>query len=249
MTIATAPPDPTAGTAQNIITDGMFDAGLIGEGEVPTSDQFTSGMRRLNKIVNYFQTKGIKLFMQNDYALTAPILQVGLGLYSFGPGGNVSMNKPLKVLEGTAYYTDITNQNRRPIITLSRNEWDSMSTITEQGTVTGYYVDKQLLTLNVNLWMVPDTLNATGAVHLILLQQVGNFAFITDTMAFPPEWALALEWGFAFQVCTGQPPEVIERCKENAVFFQSELEDWDVEDASVVFQPDQRGRFVGRRFS
>lgn len=236
---------PVAETCEQIITDAMFDAGLLGRGEEPDSEDFATHMRRLNKLVNYLQTKGLKLWMQEDYSLTAPILQAGVGQYQLGPAGNVPMTKPRRVIEG--YYSD-SNQDRRPLILMSRNEWDTLSTITSQGTITAFYPDKQQLSVNVNLWLVPDITAASGTVHLILDTQVGNFAQITDTMAFPPEWALTLEWGLANQLSTGQPASVIERCAMNAAFYQSELEDWDVEDASTSFQPDTRGQFVGRRF-
>jgi hypothetical protein len=244
MPIASAA--PSAQTCDEIITDAMADAGLIGQGDSPNSEDFATNMRRLNKLVNYLQTKGLKLWVQQDYGLTAPLLQTGVGLYTFGPAGSVVMTKPRRVIE--AYYAD-SNQNRRPLIVLSRNEWDTLSTISTKGTVTGYFVDKQQLSLNINLWLVPDSTAATGTVHFIFDRQIGNFSQITDTMAFPPEWALTLEWGLAHQLSTGQPQSVIDRCKENAFFYQAELEDWDVEDPSTSFQPDQRTQFTGRRFS
>jgi hypothetical protein len=226
----------------------MFDAGLVQMGDTPNSEELPTYMRRLNKMVNYFMIKGIKLFVQEDYALQAPILQQGVGgqgnPYTFGPGGMVNMAKPRRCTD--AYYTD-SNANRRPLICMSRNEWDNLSTTTTQGTVTSFYADKQLATLNIYLWLVPDATAATGAVHLILDEQINNFAMLTDAMAFPPEWSLALEWGLADQISTGQPASVIENCKVNAQFYREELEGWDVEDASTSFAPDQRGQFVGRR--
>jgi hypothetical protein len=234
---------PIPSTCYQIICDAMYDAGLIGRGDEPTSEDLAENMRRLNKYVNYLQTRGLKLFVQEDFPLT---VTAGQGLYTFGPNGTTVMPKPRRVVE--AYYAD-NNQNRRPLLPMSRNEWDTLSTITTQGTITGYFVDKQTLTLNVNLWLVPDSTAASGTVHLILDEQIPNFASVTDQMAFPPEWELTLEWGLAHQICTGQPQSVIDRCTQNAAFYQTELEEWDVEDASTSFQPDQRGQFVGRRFS
>jgi hypothetical protein len=42
---------------------------------------------------------------------------------------------------------------------------------------------------------------------------------------------------------------IISMCKSNAEKYLGDLEDWDVEDASTMFQPDQRGQWTGRRFS
>lgn len=245
MALASASPAPQA--CITIINDAYWDTKKNADGDDANSEQLAIGMRKLNKLVNYFQTKGLKLWVQEDYALQAPILQTGVGLYTFGPTGSVVMNKPRRVIEG--YFTDGSSQVRRPLIMMSRNEWDTLATITTQGTVTGYFTDKQQLTLNVNLWMVPDSTQSTGAVHLILDQQIGNFSQLTDTMQFPPEWALALEWGLADQLSSGQPAAIINLCRANAKQYREELEDWDVEDAATQFQPDTRQRFVGRRFS
>ena len=242
--MAVASAIPTASTCLEIIMDAMVDAGYLGEGDEPNSEELATHMRRLNKYVNYIQARyGLKLWVQEDYSLT---MTQGQSLYTFGANGTQVMAKPRRIIE--AYYAD-SNQNRRPIIMMSRNEWDTLSTITTQGTTTAIFVDKQLLTVNVNVWLVPNATAVAGRLHLIIDQQVPNFAAVNDQMAFPPEWALVLEWGLADQISSGQPQSIIELCKANAEKYLSELEDWDVEDASTVMQPDQRGQYVGRRFA
>jgi hypothetical protein len=242
MTVANANPQPQ--TCYQIIQDAMVDAGLLGQGDEPNSEDLAEHMRRLNKYVTFLQTKGLKLFVQEDYAFNPT---AGQNLYTFGPNGTQVMNKPRRIIE--AYYTD-NNAVRRPLIgPIGRQEWDTYSTITTQGTVTSFYIDKQLLTLNLYLWLTPDAQAATGQVHVIIDNQIGNFLQVTDQMAFPPEWALCLEWGLAYQISTGQPPSIVQVCRDNWQYFQTELDDWDVEDAGTRFEPDQRGRFVGRRFS
>jgi len=141
------------------------------------------------------------------------------------------------------------NQVRRPLILMSRNEWNTLSTITQWGTVTSYFPDKQQDAIYVNLWLVPDIVASRGEVHLVIDAQVGNFTKITDTMNFPPEWALALEWGLAYQICRGQPTTIVQECMQNAERYRIDLENFDVEDSSTLFQPDQRGQWAGRRFN
>jgi hypothetical protein len=245
--VAQASSSPIPQACQTIINDAYFDAGYIGEGEDANSEQATTGMRKLNKLVNYLGTKGLKLWVQEDYSLQAPILQEGVSLYTFGPSGTVAMVKPRRVIEG--YFVEPNSQARRPLIPMARSDWDALATISAQGTVTSYFPDKQQLTLNVNLWMVPNSTEAEGQCHLILDEQIGNFSNLTDTMNFPPEWQLTLEWGLADLISIGQPKAIIELCKFNAKMYREELEDWDVEDPSTTFTPDTRARFVGRRFT
>ena len=88
--------------------------------------------------------------------------------------------------------------------------------------------------------MSPDATAATGTGHLIIQQQVTIFTNLTDTISFPEEWRMALRWGLADDICTGQPQATMDRCEKRAGTYRTMLEDWDVEDAATSFAPDQR---------
>jgi hypothetical protein len=231
------------GTAYQAIAGAMREAKLLGRGRDPDSDHLAEYMNTLNYTFNFLQIKpGLKLWLNQDLPIT-PV--VGQSLYTLGPTGNVPMTKPIRGFE--AYYTD-ASANRRPVIPMGRSEWDMLSTITTQGPITSFYVDKQQLSLNVNLWLTPDTQAATGVFHLIVTQQVTGMVSITDTMSFPVEWFLALKWELAKQICSGQPQAVIDRCTQMAEYHVSVLEDWDVEDASTFFTVDARTQTYQGRF-
>lgn len=226
-------------TAIRCITYAMRDAGLLAETDEPKSDQVVEYSNRLNDVINYFGTQGLKLWTWTD--MNIPLIQ-GQTTYTIGPGLNINMTKPLRVLQG--YYNDTTNASnpvRRPIYPLSWDEWLRLSTVNTQGAISQYFVDKQATKLNVSFWLTPDSTAATnGSVHLLLEGQIANFTGVTDTMAFPQEWFIALRWNLADEICTGQPAEIMQRCAQKAMTFRTALEDWDVEDASTYFKPDTR---------
>ena len=234
-------------TPARCITLAMRDAGLLQEGDEPNSDQYAEYGQRLNDVINYLQTQGLKLWTQED--LTLPLV-AGQMTYTIGTGGNVNITKPLRVLQG--YYNDMSSPTapvRRPIYPVSWQEWLSLSTITTQGAISQYFVDKQQSMLNVSFWNVPDAFNASnGTAQLLVQQQITNFVGITDTMNFPQEWFLALRWNLADELCTGQPQAVQARCQQRAMQFRTALEDWDVEDASTFFKPDSRSGQGKSRF-
>jgi hypothetical protein len=178
------------------------------------------------------------LWLQSD--LTVP-LTAGQATYTFGPGGSVDMTKPLRVLQG--YYLDSYN-TKRPLLALSRDEYTRLSNVVQVGAINSYFVDKQQSLLSVSFWLSPDTTAATGTAQLIIQQQVANLVSLNDDMNFPQEWFMALRWGLADDICTGQPQAIMDRCYNKAETFRTALEDWDVEDASTVFQPDQRSAYV-----
>lgn len=232
----------TFNTPDRIIRMAMVDAGYLQDGDDPTSEQFANYLNRLNDLINLWQTKGLKLWLQSDLAVP---LTAGQSTYTFGPGGSVDMTKPLRVLQG--YYLD-TNDTKRPLLALSRDEYTRLSNVVQVGAINSYFVDKQQSVLSVSFWMTPDTTAATGTAQLIIQQQVANLVSLNDDMNFPQEWFMALRWGLADDICTGQPQAIMDRCYMKAELYRTALEDWDVEDASTVFQPDQRSAYVTGRF-
>ena len=243
---------PVPPTCYQIIQDAMVDAGKLGKGREPSSEALAENKRRLNNYVNYLQTQGAILWVQEDLSLQAPVLQAGVSAYSIGIGGVVTVPalspvaKPRRVIE--AYYVDpAASQTRRPLGIVARNDWDTFSTTTQTGTIVSVYPDKQLNAIICNLWMTPNAQAALGQVHLICDLQIPNFNSLTDTMFFPSEWALTLEWGLADQICTGMPQEIVDRCEKKSMLYETALVGWDQEDGSTTFQPDPRGGYVGKR--
>jgi len=230
-------------TPDTIIRSAMIEAKLLQTGDDPSSENYAEYMPRLNHLINTWQTDGLRLWLNFDQSVT---LVAGTAKYSFSPTGAVVMTRPLRVIDG--YYLD-SSSNRRPLWSMGRLDYDKLSNVTNQGAVNSYFVDKQQTTLDVYFWMTPDTTAATGTAHVILQQQVTNFTGLTDTMNFPVEWYLSLIWGLADEICGGQPQAIMNRCAQRAAFYKEKLDNWDVEDASTVFTPDQRqtwgtGRFI-----
>ena len=225
---------PADNTPISIINDAYFDAGLLQEGDTLNGEQIVSGMRRLTDIVNLWQTQGCKLWLNVD---TPVPLAEGQQTYRLAPGEDVDMAKPLRVLD--AYYSD-ANGIRRPLTPLAWADYLRLSQINQQGQINSYFVDKQAQALSVFFWLTPDATAATGTVHLLTQVQVTNFINLTETMNFPIEWRIALRWGLADEICTGQPQAIMDRCQQRAQSYRAALEDWDVEDAPTRFAVDLR---------
>lgn len=224
------------GTPDRIIQYAMEDAGLLQTGDQPNSDQYANYSNRLNDLINLWGTQGLKLWTYLDQSIT---LTASTNSYTLGPSGSIITTKPMRAIQG--YYADASSPaNKRPLTALSWQEWLTLSTTATEGAISQYFVDKQAANLVVYFWLTPDTEAATGTAHLLIPRQITNFTGITDTMNFPQEWFMALRWGLADDICTGQPPATVERCATRAASFRAALEDWDVEDTDTTFQPDSR---------
>lgn len=232
---------PTDNTPISVIQDAYQDAGLIAEGDSINSEQIVTGLRKLTDLVNLWQTQGIKLWLNVDTTIT---LVAGTATYTLGPAGSVVMVKPPRVLD--AYYRD-ANGIRRPLVPMSWADYIRLSQITQTGAINSYFVDKQATQLSVFFWRAPAATAALGTAHLLLQTQVTNPISVTETMNFPVEWRIALRWGLADEICTGQPQAIMDRCQQRALAYRTALEDWDVEDVSVRFAADTRGQTGGFR--
>jgi len=228
---------PNDNTPLSIISDAYFDAGLLQEGQSPNSEQIVSGMRKLTDLVNWMQTQGLKLWLLQDYPVT---LVANQGTYTLGPAAGIVMPKPTRAIE--AYYEDV-NHIRRPLNVMSWNDYNRLSQLNQAGQLNSYFVDKQQEMLSVFFWLLPDATAATGTAHLLLQRQVTNFINVTETMNFPIEWRIALRWGLADELATGQPQAIMDRCQQRALQYRTALEDWDVEDAPTRFTPDTRNYY------
>lgn len=223
-------------SAARIVTFAMRDAGLLSKGQEPLSEDYVDGFQRLLDIINFEQTQGIKLWLQEDMGFA---LIAGQQTYSLGPTGNVVMTKPLRVLQG---YSLNTSGTARPLTQISRDEWTRLSQKNETGAINSFFVDKQYNQLNVNLWLIPDNIAAQESLQLVLQQQAYNVATITELLQFPLEWFMFLRWALCADICMGQPQAIMDRADRMCAIYRNALEDWDVEDASTVFQIDSQGQ-------
>lgn len=222
-------------TAAGIIQDAMVANGKLPAGSIPTSQQFADCMRRLNDMINLWQTQGLKLFLQRE--LTVPLV-VGQTLYTIGPTGNVIMPKPTRILQG--FILNTTNI-RRPLYIISRDEWERLSQVSgNNGTINSFMVDKQEATLNLNVWPPPDSTEVLNTAIFLAQYQATNPIALTDDVGFPQEWRIALMWGLADELATGQPQAIMDRCERRAMEYRQALQNWDVEDAPTYFNIDTR---------
>ena len=155
----------TSKTVYGIISDAMFDAGLLEEGELPNSEQISTNFRRLNDIINLWQTQGLKLFLLEE--VTVPLVE-NKHTYTFGPGLDISMAKPSRVLDGYILNPDGV---RRPIFQISWKDWNLLPQVTgNAGMINSYMVNKQAEFLEVRFWNTPSAEEANNSA--VLLMQV-----------------------------------------------------------------------------
>ncbi len=226
----------TAQTATGICKRAYQDAGKLAAGGALSSVQLAEGIERLNDIINLRQTNGLRLWLETE---TPVPLVAGQQMYTFMPGGDVSVTRPLRIKQ--AAYWDSTSNVRPLTRCLSREEWTRLSSRTIQAAVSQFFYEKLYDRLNLYLWNIPDTTAATGTVKVVLQHQAGNVTLAADSPNFPIEWTLYLRWALAEDLATGMPQEIVARAERMAAKYLEDLNGWDVEgETETFFQPDMQ---------
>lgn len=241
--------DPFSTSAIVAIDWAMRDAGLLDFAQEPTSEDFRQYLGRLNALINFEQTQGLKLWLQQNVTMT-PVLNQQV--YAWGPGGDIIMPRPTRIIEGFfTFPLSATSgiQTRFPLTQLSRSDFNNLGVLNTPGITNSFFVDKQQAFLNVWLWLLPDLFTSQATVTFVTQTQINQAISLTDQMNFPIEWFQYLHWKLASEIDQGQPMAVQMKNDNNAEFYRTALENFDVEDTSTTIQADFRiygntGRFA-----
>lgn len=253
------PPNPVpqpAGTgapylqnANMAIELAMRDAGLIDFMDDPKSEDYRQYLPRLQYLINFEQTQGIKLWLQENVTMTPVLNQQS---YLWGPGGDIVMPRPTRIIEGFfTFPLSATSgiQTRYPLYQLSRQEFNQLGVLNTPGITNSFFVDKQQFNLIVWLWLLPDLFTSQATVTFVTQTQINQVISITDQMNFPIEWFQFLHWALACEIDQGQPMAVQSKNEGQRDYYRNALENFDVEDASTYIQADPRVTVDTQRFA
>lgn len=219
-------------TPLRMIRQALQDCGRLQTGEEPKGEVLADALGRINDLINFWQTQGLKLWLNTIQSIT-PV--AGTALYTLGPSGAILSVKPTRAIDGWRVLAD---GSRVPLNPLSWNEYYRLGNLTTSGVTNSFFVDKQATNLLVRFWPVPDATTALGTFQLLIQSQATSPTELDETISFPIEWYLALRWALADELASGQPAIIMDRCAGKAAGYRKALEDWDVEDAPTRFQID-----------
>lgn len=123
-----------------------------------------------------------------------------------------------------------------PMTVMSRQEYEWLPQKTSApGTPTQFFYSPRRDQGFLYVWNVP--VNSSWAVRYTGYRSLQDFINATDTADFPQEWANALMWALALELCPGKsvPPETYERVKERAAFYYDLLDSYDRDSEPVRF--------------
>jgi hypothetical protein len=199
-------------------------------------------LEAFNMMIKQWQTEGIKLWtvVEQQVPLTASKTS-----YTIAPsGGDITSNKPLRVIQAWLRNTTITPNVDTQVQILSKQEYNMLGSKFSTGTVNSLYLNPGVSSSVLNLYLTSDTLSSTRYT-LYMVVQVPLADVLDDGTAdpqFPNEWYSTLVWNLADEIAVenGVPEKRRQEIALKANMYKSKLEDWDVENESTFFVPDMR---------
>lgn len=185
-------------TALDVIVDAFAMLGVYQTGDTITSADQTLGLQVLNDMLDTWSTESLATFciLENNFP-TVP----GQQSYTIGPSGaNITATRPIRILEdpGTAFVRD-ANNNDYPIEVWPRDKWNTIGSKLVTGNIPEVlFYDPQFPLGVINLFPVPNLSGYT--VYFDSYQQLGAFATVGATFAFPPGYKRAMGTNLAVEL-------------------------------------------------
>lgn len=177
-------------TAAVMIADALEEIGVLGEGQTPTTDMISRGLRMLNRILD--TNAHLRQF---DF--TSPRLSVALtgqASLDIGPTGDIATDRPLNIESAIATLGNIDY----PVDVIEADQWDSIAYKSSTGSVPecvyydGAYPDG-------NLYLYPVSSGAT--LKLRVTTSVKSFANAYVDLNMPEGYEDALMLALAVRSC------------------------------------------------
>ncbi len=240
--------------AQEFILDSLQDIGYLADGAVPTTNDYTDCIRKLNFLLKRLPTGGPLLWTRDTLQIP---LQANVYQYTVGPtgsGATIIAYRPLKAFDGCFARTIISGQPYDTSLQmLSRIEYMQTAGKTQAGVINSWYYDPQMAgqpgataaydpTLSYGLfyfYVAPADTTYTAFVEV--QRPLQEITIQTQTLDIP------MEQYHSFQACfmgdllnKYQVPASRRRdLKQDAKEAWEKLQDWGAtEPAPITFVPD-----------
>lgn len=181
-------------TATQLISGALRDIGALAAGETAAAEDTAAALESLNLLIKGWQTEGIGLWLNDTFSITLVANQAS---YTMGSGGDVSIARPLELVEARFRYS--SNSTDIPMIPLMRDEYFRLSNKATAGVPTQYYFDPQLALCVFYIWPVWDTTPA-GSIVGTVKTTIEDFDSLANTSDLPPEALRALRKNLAIEI-------------------------------------------------
>ena len=177
-------------TGNDIVQSGFEIAGVISPGETLATSEQTMGLKRLNSMLDSWQTDRMYVYQILTDSIT---LTTNDGTYTIGSGGDKNTNRPLKIVDPCYVRESNTDYPVKVIEAQEYGDIVSKSTVTSNYPFWLYYDPAYPLGI-INLYPVPS---ATNTLFYSAWQVLQSFTSGTANLALPDGFQEAIEYSLA----------------------------------------------------
>lgn len=192
-------------TFSDLLQDALTEIGVLGEGETPSAEALTTGLRTFNRMIGNWSTQNLLIYAQTEE--TFPLV-ANQATYLMGPAGDFNTTKP-KQIDGVSI---ISNGVEFPCgEPLTESEWQQIQLKSTASQIpVKFYPVATHPKYSITFWPVPsDSASSAKIYSLKPLTQITN---VSAAYVLPDGYELALLYDFKVLLCSNYsrpiPPEV-----------------------------------------
>ena len=224
-------------TRNDIIEAALRKLKAIGEGETPSTEDYTNCAFGLNLMLKAWEKDGYYLWKLSEIgiATVANNTSYQIGDTATGTGAKVT-NRPIRLMD--ACYIRDASSNDVPLRLIAKEEYNRLPNKSTTGTPNQIYYDAQLT--NGVLYMYPTPSDATHTVYITAQIPVYDFSSGTEALDMPQECYQAVVYGLADEMLDEYPKPndlTVQRITQKAEQYRMQLADWSQEETSTYFMP------------
>ncbi len=168
-------------TARDLIGDALRKIGVVAIDEPMNADQAAAGLRALNRMLKSWQNKGFCTWAKASQSVEL----------TTDSSFTLKPARPLEIL--SCRFTQ--NGVERPMLSFTRDEYDSLPVKTSQGTPTTFHYDRQREDARLYVWPVMASVN--GETLEITYTRELEDTTLDAPVDVPGEWYDAVVYGLA----------------------------------------------------
>lgn len=183
-------------TAQTLIKDALLLIQAIAPGEQPTGPELSDALRRLNELIDSWQTQRLTMRVVRREVLDLVADQAS---YTIGPDGDVDVDRPTFLENVRLLLTSSTPSTEIPLGEFTEAAWQAVAQKDLTNPLpTNYYYEATMPTATLTVWPVPT--DASNDLVLYWPEVLEQFETLTASVTLAPGYARALRYNLAVEL-------------------------------------------------
>lgn len=183
-------------TALDLLSSSLRLIGVLGEGEIPSSNVSTDALLTLNDMIDSWSTQ--QLLIPNQIREVFPVVS-GQQTYTMGTGGNFNTSRPMQIVRALIQLAGVTPVIELPMEILTMEQYAG---VIQKGTQSTFplalYSDNANPMTNISVWPVPT--DSTNNLVFYSWKPLTNIAALTTQIILPPGYRRALRYNLSLDL-------------------------------------------------